>query len=616
MPKQSGMADLIVKGAITLVTAAFFVGAYLQFQMSFWAALGAALGVYVIMLMVHALMRRKEREEELAHEVNRLEDEVARLKIAPQPAAGAGSARMPKLTRAPVGAPPPPLPEARAPAMAGMPRVARAPVVPEPLMPPAVGPAPGMAAPAMAGLAAAHVPPPAPAKPPRIFRSATEASLSPREPRLTSHREGLESAEPKMAGPSLSVPGQIPAVPAPVPGMTLRAKHAHADVPPVPTLPDWSAPAAAPSGTGEPKMHDYWPSASKPTLPEGPRMEPPALQTERETDLDAVHGMIKRLADEVNVAAEPTLDGLPPQRQESVLRASLNALQTTANAMRASKKKDALPPVATGRGKGPMPPPIMPSHARLAALADAVASGRIDVTLSPIVGLADHQVHYYEIVACPRDERGTLLSTTTRDPQLAIAGLLPLLDSARLRQAAEVARSLAEEGRETCLFAPATAVSLANDGFLDELADAYRDREALAKELVLTFAQADVRTFGGSEWSALTDMRDLGFRFGVEEVADFDYEFTALCAAGFAFVKLDAATLLTGLAAPNGSMPAEEVCRSLAELGLTVVVTNVNDEAIRDKVIAAGVPLGQGTLFGAPLPVGANAFAAAGDAAA
>ncbi|MFN3625772.1 MAG: diguanylate phosphodiesterase, partial [Hyphomicrobium sp.] len=85
---------------------------------------------------------------------------------------------------------------------------------------------------------------------------------------------------------------------------------------------------------------------------------------------------------------------------------------------------------------------------------------------------------------------------------------------------------------------------------------------------------------------------------------------------GFAFVKLDAATLLTGLAAPNGSMPAEEVCRSLAELGLTVVVTNVNDEAIRDKVIAAGVPLGQGTLFGAPLPVGANAFAAAGDAAA
>ncbi|MEI9900368.1 MAG: EAL domain-containing protein [Hyphomicrobium sp.] len=361
-------------------------------------------------------------------------------------------------------------------------------------------------------------------------------------------------------------------------------------------------------------MHNYWPSASKPTLPEGPRMELPALQTERETDLDAVHGMIKRLADEVNVGGEPTLEGLAPQRQESALRASLNALQATASVMRSSKK-DPLPPLSTAKASGPMPPPIMPSHARLAALADAVASGRIDVTVVPIVGLADHQVHYYEVVACPRDERGTLLTTTTRDPQLAIAGLLPLLDSARLRQAAQVARSLAEEGRETCLFAPATAVSLANDGFLDELADAYRDREALANELVLTFAQADVRTFGGSEWSALTDMRDLGFRFGVEDVSDFDYEFTALCAAGFAFVKLDAATLLADLAAPSGSMPAEEVCRSLSDLGLTLIVTNINDEATRDKVLAAGVPLGQGALYGAPMALG-NAFAAADHAAA
>ena len=69
----------------------------------------------------------------------------------------------------------------------------------------------------------------------------------------------------------------------------------------------------------------------------------PPLAADRETDLDAVHGMIRRLADEVNIADEPSLDGLPPVRQESVLRASLNALQTTANAMRASKKKDGLP---------------------------------------------------------------------------------------------------------------------------------------------------------------------------------------------------------------------------------------------------------------------------------
>ena len=76
MPKHSGVADLIVKGAIALVTAAFFVGAYLQFQVSFWMALVGALSVYITLLMGHAVMRRRERETDLVSEMERLEDEV------------------------------------------------------------------------------------------------------------------------------------------------------------------------------------------------------------------------------------------------------------------------------------------------------------------------------------------------------------------------------------------------------------------------------------------------------------------------------------------------------------------------------------------------------------
>jgi cyclic-di-GMP phosphodiesterase TipF (flagellum assembly factor) len=565
MPKQSGVANLIVKSAIALVTVAFFIGAYLQFQATFWMALLASLSVYITLLLVHALMRRTERESDLVYEVNRLEDEVARLKVAPPAAIGARSERAPAFSP-PVAARPPAAP-----------------------MPPLATGMPAM--------------PPSAAKPPRIFRNAPAANQIKPEPPLTSLRPGAALTEPSRPDPVLS-----------------PAMQGGDTVPPGPSLPDWSAPPT-PSAAGASQMHDYWPARqAKPSLPDGPRVELPAmppLAADRETDLDAVHGMIKRLADEVNIADEPSLDGLPPVRQESVLRASLNALQTTANAMRASKKKDGLPVnPAAPRAGAPTPPPIMPSHTRLASLAEAVAAGRIDAALSPIVGLADHQVHYYEVVARPRDERGTVLSATTRDPQLALAGLLPLLDSARLRQAARVARSFADEGRETCLFAAATAVSLANDSFLDELADAYRDREALASELVMTFAQADVRTFGGSEWSALTDMRDLGFRFGVEDVTDFDYEFTALCAAGFAFVKLDAATLLAGLAAPNGTMSGEEVCRNLSELGLTLIVDNIGDEAVRAQMLAAGVPLGQGALYGTPVPVPGDDYAAASHAAA
>ena len=662
MPKLSGMADLIVKGAIVLVTAAIFIGAYLQFQMPFWPSLIAALSVCTVLLTAHVLKRRSERERELAGELARLQDEVERLRTPEAPngtlpgmraprgptlaVPGAPRAPMPpplsagpSLTAgAPMGAPPVPAPSAAG----AEPSLSMAP----PSMPPPMSPG----APALKAMA-----PKAPPPPPRGLRAepgdASAGGLPPREPRLTTQRPGAP-AEPQRAEPQLpgAAAAKDPALPraatgAPVPpapklklgvpaspslGPNLGAPNPgapslgasglkgpaapppKAEAPASPTLPDWSAPPPAPAASSSDQMHGQWSSRrGKPTLPESPRAEP-SLSSDRETDLDAVHGMIKRLAEEVDVGDEPPLEGLP-QRQESALRASLNALQTTANVMRGTKKK----PGATGAAAGGvMPPPIMPSHTRIASLAEAVASGRIDVALAPVVGLGDLQVHYHEVLARPCDERGMPLSISTRDPQLAVAGLLPLLDSARLRQAAAVARTFAHGGRDVQLFVPATAVSLANDGFLDELATVYQDREALAGEMVLTFAQADIRTFGNAEWSALTDMRDLGFRFGIEDVTDFDYEFTALCAAGFAFVKVDAATLMAGLVAPNGAMPADEVCRSLNELGLTVIVGGIADEQMRDKVLDAGAPLGQGALFGAPASVAGAGFAGPGEAAA
>ncbi len=586
MPKQNGMADLIVKGSIALTTVAFFVGAYLQLGMSLVSALIASGVIFAVLAMVHALTRRTEREKDLVGELERLEDEVARLK-SDTPSKPEG---LPSRLHGPGFAPTPP---------------------PMPL---------GVA---KAGAEATDAPPS------RIFRKPPPLSSNPQEdmpaePDLdfAALRPGKESTDEKPARPEPSL--SIPLKAAEKTSASPKAAAA-------PKLPERNAP---PPSREPGSLHDYWPGrTTKPTLADvappaasAPPAVPPAAavppappeqhaSVERETDLDAVQGMIKRLADEVGVEdGEPTLEGLPPPRQESALRASLNALQATANVMRSGKRKSG---AAGAASKGAAtPPPIMPQHARIAALAEAVAAGRIDVELAPIVGLADQQVHHYDVVASPRDQRGNKLTTSTRDPQLALAGLLPMLDSARLRQAADVARSIGEEGREASLLTSATAVSLANDGYLDNIADVYRDREGVAGDLVLTFAQADVRTFGGSEWSALTDMRDLGFRFGVEDVTDFDYEFTVLCAAGFAFVKLDAATLLAGLAAPNGAMSAEEVCNNLSELGLTLIVTGIDDEDIRDKVAAAGVPLGQGAIFGAPLPVAGDGIVAADDAAA
>jgi cyclic-di-GMP phosphodiesterase TipF (flagellum assembly factor) len=274
---------------------------------------------------------------------------------------------------------------------------------------------------------------------------------------------------------------------------------------------------------------------------------------------------------------------------------------------------------AAARRDGPspvMPPPIAPAHARLSSVAEALAARRMDVCLEPIVGLGDHQLHHYEIIIRPRDENGALLPLAGQDRQLSRTGLLPLIDAARLKWAARMVGSFAERGQKHCVFSAVSGESLTADRFLDELATAYRHREGLAGELVLMFSQADVKAFGGLEWSALTDMRDLGFSFGLMDVSDLDYEFTALRAAGFAFVKVDAVALLNGLAGPGGMSPPSEACRYFGEVGLTVIVDNVRDEASRTAVTDCGVPLGQGPLFGPPVMVDSTGAGLSGNAAA
>ena len=58
-------------------------------------------------------------------------------------------------------------------------------------------------------------------------------------------------------------------------------------------------------------------------------------------------------------------------------------------------------------------------------------------------------------------------------------------------------------------------------------------------------------------------------------------------------------------------MPAPDVCRSLAELGLITIVEGIDSEMTRAKVVASGVSLGQGQLFGAPQLIAADALGTA-----
>lgn len=531
--RKSDMADVIVKGAIALVTAAIFVGAYLQFNILILQALIAAVGVFVALMALHTLVRRSERVEVLANEVIRLENEVANL-----------TGRSPG---------PGPLPE------------------------------PNLQSPA----ATLTVSPPGPAPAINSGGDAFGAPSGSREP-VRRRRDAAAAAPPSIPNDGLAAPAaELPQA------AELRRTKDEAR---------WPINAPAP----EPK-NDYWsfrpangPQSGRPAR----REAAPQPTHKSETDLEAVQGMLQKLAKEADVAGDAPGSAPPSeQRQESAIKASVDALHSAAQDMRAAATKSAPLPAKSAsaqEAKRPLPPPIAPVHARLSALGEAISANRVDVLLDPILGLADANAYHHELVFTLRDPRGAILPGSVRDPALSKTGLTPLLDSTRVKRATDVAASLSKRGHKGSVFVATSAESLESNQFLDSFADAYHDRQELVGQLVLFFAQSEVLAFSGPQWGALADMRDLGFRFGLEGVNDLNFDFAALGAAGFAFLKLSADALRKGLPSTRGPVPANDICRYLRELGVTVIVCGIDQEAKRTAALEFGVQLGQGPLFGAP----------------
>lgn len=251
---------------------------------------------------------------------------------------------------------------------------------------------------------------------------------------------------------------------------------------------------------------------------------------------------------------------------------------------------------------------------RLQRVAGALEAGRVEVLLEPILDIAQQQAAHYEVTVCLRDADGSEIGGASDSDGVGPA--LPLLDSVRLSRTAQVARLLEERRKAGSVFSTFSGRSLDSDEFLAAFADTYESQEGLARQLVLTFAQSDVRGFRGPQWDMLDEMRELGFRFALRAVTDLDLDFEALAQVGFAFVKLDADVFLEGLPAPGAVLPAADICKHLGGFGLALVVEHIDDEAKRARIQSTGVAFGQGRLFGGARLVKASALAAVGRPAA
>ncbi len=644
--------DVVVYLAMCVVAAAIGAGLFLQLGLQAWLALSTALALYVAMAGLHLASRRSSELTELNAEVRRLNSELTRLNRAAatrhetprheaarldhardhgraEPVASAvRPEREPRIEMAQAGraatvvTPAARLDEAAvgAPLAQQVQHAQQVPMQPSAVRP---GAGPQSAPPTLpmprAPQPAAQHQPPAAAAP--VAASASSAA-QPRQPQPQTPAQTRQavtppaalagSAEPALAAPSPAASGVRDADVEKIQGLIKKlADEVNGGEAPVQRRP---APVTPPAGQPQP----------------APAAQQALTETAIETSLEvlrATAGSMRQAT--APAAASPARPNIAPQE----------ALSPTLQSPTLTVAMDHLPTAPRSMGHDPAPvlAPVAapaaaarsvveeweealsdgPDQARLAALREAITAGRVDVLLEPILGLVDQRPRHYQVHVRPKALSGEVFEDArAQREEFAGTGLLPMLDTARIARIAVIARRLADRGKENAIFSGFSGESLADDQFLQDFANAYHERDSFAGQLVLSFSQADVRQLSPRERSTLEDMRDLGFRFALTDVTDLDVDFEGLRAAGFQFVKLDADVFLEGLPASGGLIPASDICRYLAQLGLTLIVGDIADEAKFARIYGFGVLFGQGQLFGAPRLVKTEAAARGQTAAA
>jgi EAL domain-containing protein (putative c-di-GMP-specific phosphodiesterase class I) len=334
-----------------------------------------------------------------------------------------------------------------------------------------------------------------------------------------------------------------------------------------------------------------------------------------------IETIIKRLADDIT-AGRRTLKPIQPLSIPDV-RLQHQAGSRTVEAAPAQKPARAEPPTL------PMPPkahpPIVPAQAapapdvkpavssakvtassQVAAIADALMAERIDVFLEPIHGLEDNRARHYEVFARLRLEDGAELDREAYADIVRGTGLLPLIEAVKLSQTKRVAMQLMERGRSGSFFSQIDGEALFAAQFGEDAGTIAGRDAVIATRLVLSFSQSDVRGFTPAQWRTLEELQGLGFRFAIEGVTDLDMDFERLAEAGFQFAKLDAQVFIAGLPIGDTTVPATDICKYLASMGLTLIIQSIASERQLVEILGFGALFGQGVLFGGPRPVKAH----------
>ena len=250
----------------------------------------------------------------------------------------------------------------------------------------------------------------------------------------------------------------------------------------------------------------------------------------------------------------------------------------------------------------------------LANIQSAVDAGRVDLYLQPIVTLPQRKVRYYEAFTRLRTEDGQMLLPADFLGPAETGGLMAKIDNLLLFRCVQVVRRLMLKNRDIGLFCNISASTLNDSELFPQLSQFMEANRALAPSLVLELKQSAWRAMGPIEQESLAWLRELGFRFCMDQVTDLRIEARDIAERGIRFVKVPG-TLLLGNAGTGSDIHSTDLADLLGRFGISLIADKIESEAHVVDLLDYDLKFGQGFLFSPPRPVRAEALQGAAERA-
>jgi len=244
--------------------------------------------------------------------------------------------------------------------------------------------------------------------------------------------------------------------------------------------------------------------------------------------------------------------------------------------------------------KRPAVPDMSPAEV-LDKVRDALAEGRIDLFLQPVVTLPQRQRRYYECFSRVPDGANGLLPADSYVAAAEEAGLIAPIDNLLLFRAVQLVRRARARNAHVGFFCNVSRHTLKDRDFLADFIEFLEEDPELAPSLIFEISQGDWDPGDAELQRYMEGLTAIGVRFSMDRVEDFEVDGALLRRRGFRFVKGAASAFLL----ENGP-DAHRMKRRLALDGIEFIVEKVETERELVELLEFDVALGQGYLFGEP----------------